>query len=128
MALIGVNATGAEPAGTTGTQTRPINEGNPVTVSGTQQQSVSQGLWDWLDGVAGSVQSGVSQAVNNKVDSLVKKTTDNPKPDSTGNPNDNPQQVTPTAASQPFAVKYKTQLLWVAGALAAGLIINRLAH
>ena len=107
--------------GTSGTQVRPITEGETMTAVPSYQNQ--GGFWGYLDQIGGVIGNTVGQAVQIKADNYIDKI-DNNTPaatiDSTGDPFDNPQN-TQVNDNRTFVDKYKRELM-IGGAVVGGLL------
>lgn len=128
MSLTGYITSGLESLGLNGTQVKPINEGERVTVQGSETQDTSN-LWGLFDNLGETLGEGANDLLGATIDRYVKKTSLGPEgsPDSTGDPSDNPQASTipdSQQTAQPFWKKYQSELI-VAGVLLGGYLVIR---
>jgi hypothetical protein len=128
MELNGYITTGLESLGLNGTAVKPINEGERVTVQGSQTESKTN-LWGIFDGLGETLSEGANDLLGATIDRYVQKTRGGPETtvDSTGDPSDNPgSSVIPESQrNQPgFIQRYQSELI-VAGVLLGGYLVLR---
>ena len=128
MSLTGYISSGLESLGLNGSQVKPINEGERVTVTGSETEE-STNLWGVFDQLGETLGEGANDLLGATIDRYVKKTGLGPEgsPDTTGDPTDNPQSSTiPDSQQQdmPFWKKYQSELI-VAGVLLGGYLVIR---
>jgi hypothetical protein len=121
MSFISTIPNGPGNTGLSGTETRPLVDGVPVTVSEDQSRG---GVFGWLDGVGAGLADTFGGLVNNaaniRADQLLSDLIGGPgeSEDSTGDVNDRTGNINNDAQQQSFLMQYKTPLV-IGGGLVA---------
>lgn len=128
MELSGVVTSGRESLGLNGADVKPINQGERVTVAGSETRD-SSNLWGIFDGLGETVGQGANELLDATFDRYVKKTSPGVEanPGTRGDPSDNPgasnvpdsQQVKPSLFK-----RYQSELI-VGGVLLGGYLLIR---
>jgi hypothetical protein len=128
MDLKGYVTSGLESLGLNGTQVKPINQGERVTVVGSEQQE-SSNLWGIFDGLGETVGKGANDLLEATFDRYVTKTQNGvaANPGTRGDPSDNPGDATvPESQRAPMSMfrKYQSEII-VGGVLLGGYLLVR---
>lgn len=111
--------------GTSGTQTRPITEGQEVAALD-NQQTQSGGMWGWLDDLGAAASRTFETVTDAYAERAANRITGAESTvDTTGSESDQPGGQTPNnqQSNVPFYEKYKTELMISGGVLAAMAVL-----